>query len=144
MTHHNSSWGTKNCSYSLHMRQLLKLNASTFGARNFLEIYMISLDKADLSAKIAELIALSKSISLDLAELIALRKSISLDLKELIALRKSISLDLKVIAEKTKIPTQMLKNIELKNFDKLPPEPIGRSFIKQYISIIEKESKNLR
>tara|TARA_X000000368_G_scaffold14032_1_gene11237 strand:- start:2193 stop:2585 length:393 start_codon:yes stop_codon:yes gene_type:complete len=130
MTHHNSSWGTKNCSYSLHMRQLLKLNASTFGARNFLEIYMISLDKADLSAKIAELIALSKSISLDLAELIALRKSISLDLK--------------VIAEKTKIPTQMLKNIELKNFDKLPPEPIGRSFIKQYISIIEKESKNLR
>ena len=130
MTHHNSSWGTKNYSYSLHMRQLLKLNASTFGARNFLEIYMISLDKADLSAKIAELIALSKSISLDLAELIALRKSISLDLK--------------VIAEKTKIPTQMLKNIELKNFDKLPPEPIGRSFIKQYISIIEKESKNLR
>ena len=130
MTHHNSSWGTKNCSYSLHMRQLLKLNASTFGARNFLEIYMISLDKADLSAKIAELIALSKSISLDL--------------EELIALRKSISLDLKVIAEKTKIPTQMLKNIELKNFDKLPPEPIGRSFIKQYISIIEKESKNLR
>jgi len=130
MTHHNSSWGTKNCSYSLHMRQLLKLNASTFGARNFLEIYMISLDKADLSAKIAELIALSKSISLDLAELIALRKSISLDLK--------------VIAENTKIPTQMLKNIELKNFDKLPPEPIGRSFIKQYISIIEKESKNLR
>tara|TARA_B100001559_G_scaffold101035_1_gene84802 strand:+ start:1297 stop:1647 length:351 start_codon:yes stop_codon:yes gene_type:complete len=116
MTHHNSSWGTKNCSYSLHMRQLLKLNASTFGARNFLEIYMISLDKADLSVKIAELIAL----------------------------RKSISLDLKVIAEKTKIPTQMLKNIELKNFDKLPPEPIGRSFIKQYISIIEKESKNLR
>ena len=130
MTHHNSSWGTRNCSYSLHMRQLLKLNASTFGARNFLEIYMISLDKADLSAKIAELIALSKSISLDLAELIALRKSISLDLK--------------VIAENTKIPTQMLKNIELKNFDKLPPEPIGRSFIKQYISIIEKESKNLR
>ena len=130
MTHHNSSWGTKNCSYSLHMRQLLKLNASTFGARNFLEIYMISLDKADLSAKIAELIALSKSISLDLAELIALRKSISLDLK--------------VIAENTKIPTQMLKNIELKNFDKLPPEPIRRSFIKQYISIIEKESKNLR
>ena len=112
------------------MRQLLKLNASTFGARNFLEIYMISLDKADLSVKIAELIAL--------------RKSISLDLKELIALRKSISLDLKVIAENTKIPTQMLKNIELKNFDKLPPEPIGRSFIKQYISIIEKESKNLR
>ena len=130
MTHHNSSWGTKNCSYSLHMRQLLKLNASTFGARNFLEIYMISLDKADLSAKIAELIALSKSISLDLAELIALRKSISLDLK--------------VIAENTKIPTQMLKNIELRNFDKLPPEPIRRSFIKQYISIIEKESKNLR
>ena len=130
MTHHNSSWGTKNCSYSLHMRQLLKLNASTFGARNFLEIYMISLDKADLSVKIAELIALSKSISLDLAELIALRKSISLDLK--------------VIAENTKIPTQMLKNIELKNFDKLPPEPIRRSFIKQYISIIEKESKNLR
>ena len=130
MTHHNSSWGTKNCSYSLHMRQLLKLIASTFGARNFLEIYMISLDKADLSAKIAELIALSKSISLDLAELIALRKSISLDLK--------------VIAENTKIPTQMLKNIELKNFDKLPPEPIRRSFIKQYISIIEKESKNLR
>ena len=130
MTHHNPSWGTKNCSYSLHMRQLLKLNASTFGARNFLEIYMISLDKADLSAKIAELIALSKSISLDLAELIALRKSISLDIK--------------VIAEKTKIPTQMLKNIELKNFDKLPPEPIRRSFIKQYISIIEKESKNLR
>ena len=112
------------------MRQLLKLNASTFGARNFLEIYMISLDKADLSAKIAELIALSKSISLDLAELIALRKSISLDLK--------------VIAENTKIPTQMLKNIELKKFDKLPPEPIRRSFIKQYISIIEKESKNLR
>ena len=130
MTHHNPSWGTKNCSYSLHMRQLLKLNASTFGARNFLEIYMVSLDKADLSAKIAELIALSKSISLDLAELIALRKSISLDLK--------------VIAENTKIPTQMLKNIELKNFDKLPPEPIRRSFIKQYISIIEKESKNLR
>ena len=130
MTHHNPSWGTKNCSYSLHMRQLLKLNASTFGARNFLEIYMISLDKADLSAKIAELIALSKSIPLDLAELIALRKSISLDLK--------------VIAENTKIPTQMLKNIELKNFDKLPPEPIRRSFIKQYISIIEKESKNLR
>ena len=79
----------------------------------FLEIYMISLDKADLSEKIAELVAL----------------------------RKSISLDLKVIAENTKIPTQMLKNIELKNFNKLPPEPIGRSFIKQYTSIIEKEFK---
>ena len=79
----------------------------------FLKIYMISLDKADLSEKIAELVAL----------------------------RKSISLDLKVIAENTKIPTQMLKNIELKNFNKLPPEPIGRSFIKQYTSIIEKEFK---
>ena len=79
----------------------------------FIEICMISLDKADLSEKIAELVAL----------------------------RKSISLDLKVIAENTKIPTQMLKNIELKNFNKLPPEPIGRSFIKQYTSIIEKEFK---
>ena len=72
------------------------------------------------------------------------KNDLSKKIEELTALRKSISLDLKVIAEKTKIPTQMLKNIELKNFDKLPPEPIRRSFIKQYISIIEKESKNLR
>ena len=72
------------------------------------------------------------------------KTDLSKKIEELTALRKSISLDLKVIAENTKIPTQMLKNIELKNFDKLPPEPIRRSFIKQYISIIEKESKNLR
>jgi hypothetical protein len=64
---------------------------------------------------------------------------LSKKIEELTALRKSISLDLKVIAEATKIPTQTLKNIETRNFDKLPPYPIGVSFIKQYSFVIEKE-----
>lgn len=66
---------------------------------------------------------------------------LSKKIEELTALRKSISLDLSVIAKNTKIPTQILKNIELHNFNKLPPHPIGESFIKQYSYIIEKESK---
>ena len=36
-------------------------------------------------------------------------------------LRKSISLELKTIAQKTKISTSTLKNIEGLKFDKLPP-----------------------
>ena len=66
---------------------------------------------------------------------------LSKKIEELIALRKSIALDLKVIAKNTNIPTQILKNIELQEFNKLPPHPIGDSFIKQYSFVIEKESK---
>ena len=69
------------------------------------------------------------------------KTDLSKKIEELTALRKSISLDLKVIAQNTNIPTQILKNIELQNFNKLPPYPIGESFIKQYSFVIEKESK---
>ena len=69
------------------------------------------------------------------------KTDLSKKIEELTALRKSISLDLKVIAKNTNIPTQMLKNIELQDFHKLPPHPIRESFIKQYSIVIEKESK---
>ena len=69
------------------------------------------------------------------------KTDLSKKIKELTALRKSISLDLKVIAQNTNIPTQILKNIELHDFNKLPPHPIGDSFIKQYSFVIENESK---
>ena len=69
------------------------------------------------------------------------KTDLSKKIEELTALRKSISLDLKVIAKNTNIPTQILKNIELHDFNKLPPFPIGESFIKQYSFVIEKESK---
>ena len=69
------------------------------------------------------------------------KTDLSKKIAELTALRKSISLDLSVIAKNTNIPTQILKNIELRNFNKLPPHPIGASFIKQYTVLIEKESR---
>jgi hypothetical protein len=69
------------------------------------------------------------------------KTDLSKKIEELTALRKSISLDLKVIAKNTNIPTQILKNIELQDFHKLPPHPIRESFIKQYSFVIEKESK---
>ena len=69
------------------------------------------------------------------------KTDLSKKIEELTALRKSISLDLKVIAKNTNIPTQILKNIELQEFNKLPPHPIGDSFIKQYSFVIETESK---
>ncbi len=62
--------------------------------------------------------------------------------EELVSLRKSLALELKSIARSTKIPTQTLKNIELGNFAKLPPFPIGQSFIKQYEYFIEEELSN--
>ena len=55
-------------------------------------------------------------------------------------LRKSISLELKTIAQKTKISTSTLKNIEGLKFDKLPPHPMKESFIVQYFN--EVESRN--
>ena len=55
-------------------------------------------------------------------------------------LRRSISLELKTIAQKTKISTSILKNIEGLKFDKLPPHPMKESFIVQYFN--EVESKN--
>ena len=55
-------------------------------------------------------------------------------------LRKSISLELKTIAQKTKISTSTLKNIEGLKFDKLPPHPMKASFIVQYFN--EVESRN--
>ena len=67
------------------------------------------------------------------------KMDLSKKIEEITALRKSISLDLKVIAKNTNIPTQTLKNIELQEFNKLPPYPIGDSFIKQYFYVIEKE-----
>ena len=69
------------------------------------------------------------------------KTELSKKIEELTALRKSIALDLKVIAKNTNIPTQILKNIELQDFHKLPPYPIRESFIKQYSFVIEKESK---
>ena len=63
---------------------------------------------------------------------------------ELRKLRKLISLDLKTIAEKTKIPTYLLKKIELKQFNKLPPFPIGPSFISQYFHQIELASSDIK
>jgi|TARA_B100001063_G_scaffold7882_2_gene6057 cytoskeletal protein RodZ len=69
------------------------------------------------------------------------KTELSKKIEELTALRKSIALDLKVIAKSTNIPTQILKNIELQEFNKLPPHPIRGSFIKQYSFVIEKESK---
>ena len=55
-------------------------------------------------------------------------------------LRRSISLELKTIAQKTKISTSTLKNIEGLKFDKLPPHPMKGSFIVQYFN--EVESRN--
>ena len=55
-------------------------------------------------------------------------------------LRKSISLELKTIAQKTKISTSTLKNIEGLKFDKLPPHSMKESFIVQYFN--EVESRN--
>ena len=52
-------------------------------------------------------------------------------------LRESVSLTLTDIAQRTKIPTQLLKDIESKKFENLPPEPIGPSFIKQYAKQVE-------
>ena len=52
-------------------------------------------------------------------------------------LRKSISLELKTIAQKTKISTSTLKNIEGLKFDKLPPHPMKESFIVQYFNEVE-------
>jgi cytoskeletal protein RodZ len=63
---------------------------------------------------------------------------------ELRKLRKLISLDLKTISEKTKIPTFLLKKIELKQFNKLPPFPIGPSFISQYFHQIELASSDIK
>ena len=54
-------------------------------------------------------------------------------------LRESVSLTLADIAQRTKIPTQLLKDIESKKFDNLPPEPIGPSFIKQYANQVESQ-----
>ena len=48
------------------------------------------------------------------------KTELSKKIEELTALRKSIALDLKVIAKSTNIPTQILKNIELQEFNKLP------------------------
>ena len=67
------------------------------------------------------------------------KTDLSKKIEELTALRKSISLELKVIARTTNIPTQTLKNIESQEFTKLPPSPIGESFIKQYSFVIEEE-----
>ena len=52
-------------------------------------------------------------------------------------LRKSISLELKTIAQKTKISTSTLKNIESLKFDRLPPHPMKESFIIQYFNEVE-------
>ena len=52
-------------------------------------------------------------------------------------LRKSISLELKTIAQKTKISTSTLKNIEGLKFDKLPPHHMKESFIVQYFNEVE-------
>ena len=52
-------------------------------------------------------------------------------------LRKSNSLELKTIAQKTKISTSTLKNIEGLKFDKLPPHPMKVSFIVQYFNEVE-------
>ena len=54
-------------------------------------------------------------------------------------LRESVSLTLSDIAQRTKIPTQLLKDIESKKFENLPPEPIGPSFIKQYANQVESQ-----
>lgn len=60
-------------------------------------------------------------------------------IEELVSIRKSISLELKSIAKTTNIPTQILKNIERRDFSKLPPHPIGQSYIRQYTYMIEEE-----
>ena len=52
-------------------------------------------------------------------------------------LRRSISLALKTIAQKTKISTSTLKNIESLKFDRLPPHPMKESFIIQYFNEVE-------
>ena len=62
-------------------------------------------------------------------------------IRELSKLRKNIELDLKLIAEKTKISTAQLKNIESLKFENLPPHPMRLSFINQYCSEIEKAIK---
>tara|TARA_B110001454_G_C12699672_1_gene426037 strand:- start:1059 stop:1307 length:249 start_codon:yes stop_codon:yes gene_type:complete len=59
-------------------------------------------------------------------------------------LRKSISLELKTIANKTKISTNTLKNIESLKFDKLPPHPMKESFINQYFHEVERSNKHKR
>lgn len=68
-------------------------------------------------------------------------KQLNVDLNKKIdrlkVLRESISLSLADIAMCTKIPTQLLKDIESKKFDNLPPEPIGPSFIQQYANQVE-------
>ncbi len=66
-------------------------------------------------------------------------KDLEKRIEELVAIRKSISLELKSIARTTNIPTQILKNIELGDFSKLPPHPIGQSYIRQYSYMIEEE-----
>ena len=63
-----------------------------------------------------------------------------LRIEKISELRKSISLELKTIAQKTKISTSTLKNIESLKFDKLPPHPMKESFIVQYFN--EVESRN--
>ena len=57
-------------------------------------------------------------------------------------LRESVSLELSEISKRTKIPTQTLKDIESKKFEKLPPSPIGRSFINQYEKHVESHFKD--
>ena len=71
------------------------------------------------------------------------RKYFIKNLKQFIHLRKDISLDLATIAKETKIPKQMLKKIELNEFDKLPPDPVGLSFLNQYVKIIRQKSLKL-
>lgn len=63
-------------------------------------------------------------------------------IEELTKIRKSISLDLKQIALKTKISTLQLKNIEGLKFEKLPPNPMRKSFIEQYCATINKARKS--
>ena len=55
-------------------------------------------------------------------------------------LRRSISLELKTIAQKTKISTSTLKNIEGLKFDKGPQQPRKEWFIVQDFK--EVESRN--
>ena len=61
---------------------------------------------------------------------------------ELTKLRKSISLELKSIASATKISTNQLKNIEALNFEKLPSQPMRKSFINQYCEQIQIAKKS--
>tara|TARA_B100000941_G_scaffold112158_1_gene78745 strand:+ start:968 stop:1306 length:339 start_codon:yes stop_codon:yes gene_type:complete len=74
-------------------------------------------------------------------ERVTIEEDIKQKIKELSKLRKSISLDLKKIADQTKISTNQLKNIEAFKFDKLPPNPMRKSFINQYCLEIERAKK---